>query len=234
MIHNMQCNEFIPTREAKKILRVTEETLRRWTANGKIPHIRSPGGQRLYDIRKYINTTERGHECVEKIEKKDERQRICYCRVSSQGQKDDLQRQIKYMQEKFPTHRIIHDIGSGINFKRRGLRTILELASKGDVSEVVVAYRDRLCRFAFELIEWVLHTHGTKLVVLHESMDSSGQTELAEDLLAIINVFNCRVNGRRKYARKEDKKEGHSEESVCNKTEEGCSKCDEESEIESL
>ena len=111
------------------------------------------------------------------------------------------------MQEKYPNHKLISDIGSGINFKRKGLRTILELSSKGMVSEVVVAYRDRLCRFAFELVEWFLQLHGVKLLVLHENLDSSGQSELAEDLLAIINVFNCRVNGKRKYTKKTETKE---------------------------
>ena len=99
----------------------------------------------------------------------------------------------------YPEHRIISDVGSGINFKRKGLCRLLELACKGHISEVVVAYRDRLCRFAFELIERVLQMHQVRLVVLNESLDGSQQSELVEDLLAIINVFSCRVNGRRKY-----------------------------------
>ena len=110
------------------------------------------------------------------------------------------------MQEKFPEHKIISNIGSGINFKRKGLRSILEMASKGLINEVVVAYRDRLCRFAFELVEWILHLNGVKLVVLNKEMESSKSNELAEDL-AIINVFNCRVNGRRKYKSNTEDKE---------------------------
>lgn len=109
------------------------------------------------------------------------------------------------MQSRYPNYRIVTDIGSGINFKRKSLRMLLELSSKGLVEEVVVAYRDRLCRFAFELIEWFFQIHKVKLVVLNESMGTSGEAELAEDLLAIINVFNCRVNGKRKYTKKENK-----------------------------
>jgi predicted site-specific integrase-resolvase len=134
------------------------------------------------------------------------RLKICYCRVSSQGQKDDLQRQISFMRDHFPNHTIMSDIGSGINFKRKGLRTILEQSCKGLVEEVVVAYRDRLCRFAFELLQWIFQCHGVKLVVYNNGVEdeSTGPDngELAEDLLAIINVFNCRVNGKRKYQRK--------------------------------
>lgn len=142
----------------------------------------------------------------------------------------DLNRQIEYMRERFPNHRVIHDVGSGINFKRRGLRAILEMACKGTVSQVVVAYRDRLCRFAFELVEWVLRTHGVELLVLNESVESSGQAELAEDLLAIINVFNCRVNGKRKYTKKAAQEGCAAKEEGRFEVQEAGSECDEESE----
>jgi putative resolvase len=192
---------YVSTRKAKAALGVCEDTLRKWADNGLFPSLRTPGGQRLYNITKYLET--QGVDSQPSSTPK-QAERICYCRVSSQGQKNDLERQVAYMQSKFPEHRIVTDIGSGINFKRRGLRSVLELSSKGLVSEVVVAYRDRMCRFAFELVEWVLQLHGVKLVVLHQEVDSSGQSELAEDLLAIVNVLNCRVNGKRKYKTKKD------------------------------
>ena len=199
---------FITTSKAKKILGVTETTLRRWADNGLFPSIRSPGGQRLYNINGYLNQ----HHPKSEKEKDKPKDRICYCRVSSQGQKDDLQRQIEYMREKFPEHKIISDIGSGINFKRKGLRSILELASKGLISEVVVAYKDRMCRFAFELVEWVLQTNGVEIVVLNQAVDATGSQELAEDVLAIINVFNCRVNGKRKYSKRGENKQCSEEQ----------------------
>jgi len=80
------------------------------------------------------------------------------------------------------------------------------------VQQVVVAYRDRLCRFAFELVEWILQLHGVELLVLHQNVESSGQSELAEDLLAIINVFNCRVNGKRKYTKRKEQGTEEQEE----------------------
>mmetsp|Transcript_4760 Transcript_4760/g.14411 ORF Transcript_4760/g.14411 Transcript_4760/m.14411 type:complete len:223 (-) Transcript_4760:1392-2060(-) len=199
--------------QAKKVLGVSDATLRLWADTGAFPSFRTPGGTRLYQLDKFLQ--DRG--ALEKVsELKEEKQKICYCRVSSSNQKDDLQRQIKYMQDKFPDHKIITDIGSGINFKRPGLRAILELSGKGVVSEVVVAYRDRLCRFAFDLIEWILRTNGVKLMVLNESLEGSEQSELAEDLLSIITVFNCKIIGKRKYTKKEDNKETtgqHGEES---------------------
>jgi predicted site-specific integrase-resolvase len=125
------------------------------------------------------------------------------------------------MQENYPGHKIITDIGSGINFKRKGLRSIIQMACKGLISEVVVAYRDRLCRFAFELVEWILQINGVKLLVLNSTLDSTGTNELAEDVLAIINVFNCRINGKRKYknSSKEQKGKNNGQSSQENSSE---------------
>ena len=204
--------EFITTKEAKKTLGVCEATLRQWADKGFFPTIRTPGGQRLYNIKSFLLDKSSTTNKEESDNNQNDKQCFCYCRVSSNGQKEDLQRQISYMQEKFPNHKVISDIGSGINFKRKGLRSLLELTCKGLVTEVVVAYRDRLCRFAFELLEWFFHFHGVKLVVLNEVVDSSGNQELAEDLLAIINVFNCRVNGKRKYTKRKDKDKQPEEE----------------------
>ena len=159
--------QYISTAKAKQILGVSEDTLRKWADGGMFPSIRTPRGTRLYNVSKFINN--------QLSIKEDEREKesYCYCRVSSQNQKDDLQRQIQYMQEHYPNHRIVSDIGSGLNFKRKGLRSLIELATKGGVGEVVVAYRDRLCRFAFELVEWFFQIHQVKVVVLNKEVDSS-------------------------------------------------------------
>jgi len=114
------------------------------------------------------------------------------------------------MRQKFPQHEIITDVGSGINFKRPGLQTILEYAMCGDVEEVVVAYRDRLARIATDLIEWILKSKGCRLVVLHQTVGSV-ESDLADDLLAIVNVFCCRANGRRKYGKHKQAQEKSTE-----------------------
>lgn len=212
----MNDKKYITTQKAAKALGVCEETLRRWANTDSIDFIRTPKGQRRYCIDNLKGLTQPSIDTNITVASNPSR-KFCYCRVSSQGQKDDLERQVSFMQSKYPSHTVLTDIGSGINFRRKNLRTLLELSSKGLVDEVVVAYRDRLCRFAFELVEWIFQLHKVKLVVLNETMGSSSNSELAEDLLAIINVFNCRVNGRRKY-----KKESNKEET--NKTEEPTSK----------
>ena len=192
----------MPYRRAKDTLGISAQTLRKWADNGLIPSIRTPGGVRLYNISGFLDKKSSANSAKS----------ICYCRVSSKGHTNDLERQVKFMSEQFPEHTIISDIGSGINFKRKGFLSILNMASQGMVKQVVVAYRDRLCRFAFELVEWMLQRYGVELVVLNQNVESSGQSELAEDLLSIINVFNCRVNGKRKYAREKRENEKEQED----------------------
>lgn len=183
---------YVASRIAEEQLGVCANTLRKWADTGKIKYIRTPSGQRRYD--------------TSSVGESPSRRKICYCRVSSYKQKDDLERQIAYMRSQFPNHEIIKDIGSGINFKRKGLLTILESISSGDVEQVVVAHRDRLARFGFELIEWLATQNATELLVLEES-SLSPAAELTQDLLSILHVFSCRVHGMRKYGKaiKEDK-----------------------------
>jgi predicted site-specific integrase-resolvase len=118
--------------------------------------------------------------------------------VSSTKQKDDLERQCNYLRLIYPKHRLITDIGSGINWHRKGFKTILELADEKAIGEVVVASRDRLCRFAFELVENVLRRKDVQITVI-DTEDTSPEQELSDDLLSIVQIFCCRRNGKRRY-----------------------------------
>ena len=175
--------------EIKKILGVADSTLREWADTGKIKSFRTPGGQRRYEITDLFT----GPSAITKP-----KSGIVYARVSSGKQRDDLDRQIAFLRIKYPDHIVITDIASGINWKRKGLKTILELANKGDIYEVVVAARDRLCRFAFELIEHVLSIHNVRITVL-DAAEMSPERELQDDLLSIVQIFCCRRNGKRRY-----------------------------------
>ena len=110
------------------------------------------------------------------------------------------------MQKRFPNYEIVFDVGSGITFKRKKFLWLLEQASLGTVGEIVVAHRDRLCRFGFEMVEWFLNKNNVRLVVLDDSKSSPRQ-ELVTDILSILTVCSCRIHGLRKYADeiKEDK-----------------------------
>lgn len=176
---------YVSSRKAAKELGLHANTLRKWAKNGAIKHIITASGQRKYDIDSYLGKT---YECIT----------VCYCRVSSYKQKDDLCRQVEFMRSKYPKSEIIKDIGSGINFKRKGLSAILERAMSGDKLEVVVAHKDRLARFGFELIRYIIERSGGKLVVLSQTVFSP-EDELTKDLLSILHVFSCRMHGLRNY-----------------------------------
>jgi len=124
-----------------------------------------------------------------------------YCRVSSDKQKDDLQRQVEAMEARFPGYQVFTDVASGLNYKRKGLSRLLERAQSGAIEEVVVAHRDRLARFGVELIEWILRRANARLIFLDQTTKQNSNEELAEDLLAVVHVFSCRLNGKRRYKR---------------------------------
>jgi predicted site-specific integrase-resolvase len=177
--------KLLPSRKACEILGIHSNTLRRWADEGRIKHIKTEAKQRLYDVESFLGD-------------KSEKIRICYCRVSSRKQQDDLERQITFIRTRYPEHTIITDIGSGLNFKRKGFIALLESICKGDIAEVVVAHKDRLARFGYDLVKWFVEHYGGKLVVLND-VSQSPQQELVNDLLAIITVFSCRMHGLRKY-----------------------------------
>ena len=172
--------------------------MRRYAAEGKIPYYRNAGDQRLYDVDVYL----RGEA---------DPQVVCYCRVSSAKQRGNVNRQITQMRELYPDAEIITDVAGGLNWRRQGLRSILERLHRGDKLELVVAYRGRLARFGFELIEWLVQQNGGAVVVLNQS-HASPESELTEDLLVIVDTFSCRMHGLRRYSAAIAEDQGLSEQ----------------------
>ena len=128
---------------------------------------------------------------------------ICYIRVSTVGQKSDLEHQREYMMNKYNKYEIIEDIGSGINFNRKGLRKIIKLGIEGKINKLVVAYKDRLTRFGFDLIEDLLKEYSNcDIVVENDKEDKEPKEELVDDVLQILNVYTAKMNGLRKYKNK--------------------------------
>jgi len=199
----MELPKFVSGKEASKILGVHERTLYLWDKAKKIETIRTPGNKRLYNINKYINDhipTEKNNINIDELEHLNEKIKIIYVRVSSLSQKDDLLRQKEYMTNKFPNHTLIEDIGSGLNFNRKGLRKIIKLAISGQIEELVVAYKDRLTRFGFELIEDLIKEYSNgRILVLNQNKKIEPEEELIKDMLQIMNIFVAKMNGLRKY-----------------------------------
>ena len=210
-------SKYVSGKDAKELLKVSDNTLRKWANTGKINYIRNGDkGKRFYDINSIFTSSN-----VE-FKTTNQKRTICYCRVSTIHQKDDLQRQKDFMREKYPNAFIIEDIGSGINWKRKGLQSLIQQVEGGQVEKVIIAYKDRLCRFAYDLIEYIFTLHKTEIVVLNsvETQQGREDIELAEDILSIIHVFSCKKMGKRKYKRKEGNEDSKINEDTTKTNEE--------------
>ncbi|MHB8127364.1 MAG: IS607 family transposase [Desulfitobacteriaceae bacterium] len=188
-----------------KLICKTEQTLRNWDKNDTFkPHHISPSGYRYYS-QEQLN-----HFLGIKNTLQLNRKVIGYCRVSSHKQKDDLIRQednIKtYMLAKGYQFEIVTDIGSGINYNKKGLNHLIDLITNSEVDRIVVLYKDRLLRFGFELIENLCTKYGTTIEII-DSTDKTEEQELVEDLVQIVTVLSCRLQGKRAHKAKKMIKE---------------------------
>lgn len=218
---------YVGGKKASEILGVHQRTLYVWEKNKKIETIRTDGGHRLYNVSKYIeerNNNKIINDNINIIENDDNKEEqtylnkldnikgklnICYIRVSSLSQKDDLERQKNYMIKKYPNYTLIKDIGSGLNLNKRGIKKIIDLGIQGKINEVVVAYKDRLIRFGFDLIKDIIKKYSNgKILVLNKKEKKEPEEELITDVLSILNVYVAKMNGLRKYKKnlKENKK----------------------------
>lgn len=214
-------NGYVSVAETRKTLKISSTSLIRWANAGKIDFVKNEGAgsHRFYNLKKYLQ--ERGIVPIESTDSvkllpppPPPRRKICYCRVSTRAQRDDLGRQIELLERKYPNHEIIRDIGSGINFKRPGLRTLLDYAVRKELEEVVVAHKDRLCRFGFELFKYLIEeVSGGKIVVLNNHV-LSPQEEMVTDVLAVLTVFSARLNGLRKYKKQISEDNSISKKSI--------------------
>ena len=186
--------EFVTSKKASEVLGLNTRTLQRYDAEGKIEVMRTAGGRRRYNLKRYlldnnIIPTELEHH---------KKHKVIYCRVSSSDRKDDLQRQINYLLSLYPDHEVISDIASGINFKRKGLRKIIDLAITNDLEEVVITYKDRLCRIGYELLEFILTKYSNAIIkIIHDTKDETKSEEITKDLIEIITVYSSKLHGAR-------------------------------------
>ena len=192
--------KYYSSKSVTKILGVTAQTLRNWDKEGKLkPAYIKSNGYRYYSEDSILSYTQ------ERKTKKDLNV-IGYARVSSKKQSDDLDRQVNnlklYLDNKYQTYEIITDIGSGINYTKKGLQLLIEKINKKEVDIIVVLYKDRLLRFGFELIEYFARINNVKIEVL-DKVNKTQDEELVEDLIQIITVFSCKIQGKRKNKTKE-------------------------------
>jgi len=184
-------DKFMTPKNASSFLGVHYQTLRRWENTNKIEVKKTKGGMRLYNVNKYLNDKNNNNKL-----------KICYCRVSSTSQKNDLERQVEFMKTSFPNHTIVKEVGSGLNFQRKEFLKIIHQIINNEIEEIVVAHKDRLCRFGFELIENFIKKYSNGKIIILENHQLNPEEELTRDLVSIINVFSSKINGMRKYKKK--------------------------------
>jgi putative resolvase len=201
-------DEYLPAGQviARLDIPVSASTLRLWANAGRI-RVKRPTGKRFY----HLGDVQREMSEAPVISYRQTGKIVGYARVSSSHQKEDLERQVEYIQKNYQVTEVIKDIGSGLNYNRRGFDNLLTQVEAGAVSIVVVTYKDRMCRFGLELVERIFDKHGTKLVILCNQGDgtSSVETELAQDLLDVCNYFVAKRNGQKAAKYREERNKEH-------------------------
>ena len=187
--------KFYSIGQFSKLIGKTNQTLRNWDKDGILkPHHVSESGYRYYS-QEQLN-----HFLGLKQEVQLNKKTIGYCRVSSNKQKDDLERQIEnvktYMYAKGYSFEIISDIGSGINYNKKGLNELIDMVTNSEVEKIVILYKDRLIRFGYELIENICNKYGTTIEII-DNTEKTEEQELVEDMIQIVTVFSARLQGKR-------------------------------------
>ncbi|HAT14606.1 MAG TPA: IS607 family transposase [Microcoleaceae bacterium UBA11344] len=196
-----QSKATISISEAAKELGVSTKTLRRWTDAGKIKYERSVSNQRrfyLADIKRLMPRD---------LKQLDERITVNYARVSSHDQKADLVRQVQMLEAfsgsngwQFET---IQDLGSGLNYNKKGLKQLLKRIMAGDIGRLVITHKDRLLRFGSELVFAMCEEFNTEVVIVNKSIEETTfEMELATDMIELITVFSARLYGAKSHKNK--------------------------------
>ncbi len=179
--------------EAASRLGLTVTTLQRWDRAGKLRVVRTLGGKRRVPL----------SEVQRLMGEREQREVVLYARVSSHGQKDDLERQKEHLLRTHPGAELQFDIRSGLKFDRPGFLRVLKAVQERRVSRVVVVHEDRLARFGVDLLRQVFAAYGTTLEVLEPKPSDTPEHELAQDLIAIITSFSARLYGLRSHKTKQ-------------------------------
>ncbi len=185
-------SRLLSIKQAANQLGVSVSTLRRWDETGVLVAQRTPKGHRRYDLSKINPNLTRN-----KVEQ--QRKTIAYARVSSHDQKSDLQRQIEmlelYCSSQGWSFEVISDLGSGMNYHKKGLKRLLDDILDNKIDRLVLTHKDRLLRFGAELVFALCEARQVEVVIINQGENLSFEEELAQDVLEIITVFSARLYG---------------------------------------
>ena len=187
-------NRLVTIGEASEILGVSISTLRRWDKAGRLEPEKTTSGHRRYDISNL--KPELFRQTIQET-----RKTVAYARVSSHDQKTDLERQKQvlglYCARQGWTFEIVSDLGSGMNYHKKGLKRLLNDILSEKVGRLVIAHKDRLLRFGAELIFAICEAKQVEVVILNQGEDTTFEEDLAKDILEVITVFSARLYGSR-------------------------------------
>jgi putative resolvase len=185
----------ITIKQASELLGVSTKTLRRWEKGGLIKSERTEGNHRRYEVSDLLKS------------KKDNGLTIAYARVSSHDQKSDLERQVlvleSYCSKNGWSFEIIQDLGSGMNYRKKGLIRLIKLICSNQVERLVISHKDRLLRFGSDLIFMLCEHFGTEVTIINKSSESTFEEDLSNDIIEIITVFSARLYGSRSHKNKQ-------------------------------
>lgn len=188
-------SNLIGSSQAAELLGVSTRTLLRWEEQGKLKPIRTEGGHRRYDVSELLGT------------KNDSSLTVGYARCSSQDQKEDLKRQVLVLESYCASHgwncEIIQDLGSGMNYRKKGLIRLIKLITTYQIERLILTHKDRLLRFGSDLIFYLCQQFGTEVIIINRSEDSTFEEDLTKDVLEIITVFSARLYGSRSHKNKQ-------------------------------
>lgn len=170
---------------------ITSQTLYNWRNSGKVNFFRTPGGKILYE------------PLEAEVHEPSTRMHVVYGRVSSSGQKSDLENQLSILKSYVasngnPVGAVFSDIASGMNGSRKGLMNLFSKIQEGVVDTVYVTFKDRLTRFGFDTLENIAKISGTKIVILNTTGEEDYQEELTQDLISIIHHFSAKIYSKRR------------------------------------
>jgi excisionase family DNA binding protein len=184
--------KLLTVREAAKRKGVHSDTIRRWCNSGELKSSRTAGGHRRIE---FPDDTIAATAST-----------VAYARVSSHDQRDDLVRQVQVLEHYCAAHgwahEVIQDLGSGVNYRKKGLKRLLEAILAGTVGRLVLTHRDRLLRFGAELVFSICEAKGCEVIIINQSVDTTFEEELTKDVLEIITVFSARLYGSRSHKNK--------------------------------
>lgn len=185
-------NRLLAIGEAAKVLGVSITTLRRWEKEGKLIPEKTTSKHRRYDLAKLKPET---------FHQEDTRKTVAYARVSSHDQKADLewQKQVLelYCAKQGWTFEVVSDLGSGMNYQKKGLKRLLNAIIDDKVGRLVLTHKDRLLRFGAELVFAICEIKSVQVIILNQGEDTTFEEDLAKDVLEIITVFSARLYGSR-------------------------------------